>query len=58
MKPYPTKVCQACATKTGARNRKSASTYHLAKCDVCGMRSAVTEPRDFGYPQFEGHNSK
>jgi len=31
----------------------SVSTVHMGTCDVCGKFSAVTEPRDFGYPNFE-----
>jgi len=28
------------------------STYHLGICDICGKETAVTEPRDFFYPDF------
>ena len=33
------------------------ATYHMDTCDVCGVYKEVTEPRDFGYPEFEGHSS-
>lgn len=29
------------------------STYHLAKCDCCGLKKQVTEVRDFFYPNFD-----
>lgn len=28
------------------------ATWHEGTCDICGLRKAVTEPRDFGYPDF------
>lgn len=58
LKPYPTWVCRACGL--GASNRKAdgallVSTFHQGLCEVCGRVTAVTEPRDYGYPKFEGH---
>ena len=57
LKPYPTWVCSSCGIK--ARGRPMASwhvaTFHVDKCDVCGETKDVTEPRDYGYPMFEGH---
>lgn len=59
LKPYPIWVCCKCAYKAGAY--KSAtfsephiSTFHTGICDVCGEETEVTEPRDFGYPNFKG----
>lgn len=28
------------------------STYHKAKCDICGKLTSVTQPRDFFSPDF------
>ena len=58
------KVCVACGItanyltclkKYGQPPLKFAfdiSTFHTAKCDVCGHEESVTEPRDFFYPDF------
>jgi hypothetical protein len=56
MKPYPNKVCIECGNKYG-RSRSSASCYHMNNCDVCGKKKAVTQSRDYGYPNFPGHKS-
>lgn len=32
--------------------KKTISTYHNGKCEVCGEEKAVTEARDFFYPDF------
>jgi hypothetical protein len=56
-KKYPDWVCVDCAKK--ARKTKGeefkqfeVSTIHYEKCDVCKKIKAVTEPRDFYYPDF------
>jgi hypothetical protein len=57
LKSYPVWVCRLCASK-GSSNRGKWSlvaTYHADQCGVCGEMKAVTEPRDFGYPKFKGH---
>lgn len=44
-----------CLVKYGAEPLKlkfELSTYQIDVCDVCGIRKAVTEPRDFFYPDF------
>lgn len=56
LKPYPTWVCLECAYKAGGMFPQGLiSTFHKGKCDVCGKSKAVTEPRDYGYPKFGGH---
>lgn len=59
LKPYPTWVCKPCgilASEEQGAKILSGSTFHDGRCDVCGrFPVAVTEPRDFGYPRFEGH---
>lgn len=42
-----------CIKKYGARANKQAfsvSTFHTGVCDICGQTKAVTESRDFFYP--------
>lgn len=44
-----------CLKKYGKEPRKpkfTASTYHSGTCDVCGEVRAVTQARDFFYPDF------
>ena len=63
MKPYPSWCCKQCGTfarKMMGRDpapEYHVSTYHMDTCDVCGVYTEVTEPRDFGYPEFEGHSA-
>lgn len=54
-KHYPTWVCWDCGTKaSGIRGyRGGCSTYHDGVCEVCWKEKAVTQPRDFGYPEFK-----
>ena len=54
MKPYPTKVCNDCGLMHGVP-RGTCSTWHTETCEVCGKTTYVTEPRDFRYPIFPGH---
>lgn len=53
-KKYPVWVCNDCGLKASGGRCFEVSTYHMDKCDVCGELKAVTEPRDFYYPDFEG----
>lgn len=59
LKPYPTWVCRDCAfraiVKQGIHPLTAVSTFHEDTCDVCGKVTAVTEPRDYCYPNFPGH---
>lgn len=60
LKPYPTWVCNECGIPASLKQGISlpvsnCPTFHIGKCDVCGVKAAVTEPRDYGYPKFEGH---
>ena len=58
LKAYPHWVCHGCGIKAQGRPiMDGMSTYHEAKCDVCGETKAVTQPRDFGYPDFPGFKS-
>lgn len=59
MSPYPEWVCKDCAYKAGGVSpRGMVSTFHRGKCDVCGEIKSVTEPRDYGYPKFEGYKDE
>jgi hypothetical protein len=40
-------ICLECGIKHH-KQKESVSTFHLGKCDVCGMIRVVTEGRDFG----------
>jgi len=55
-RPYPSSVCYDCAMKAGGKtDATSTSTMHRGTCGVCHKPAIVTEPRDYGYPQFRGH---
>jgi hypothetical protein len=56
-KPYPTWICWPCGDQF-SRWRTDVATYHKGKCDVCGGERNVTEPRDFYYPKFPGHEER
>lgn len=61
LKPYPTWCCNQCGTHARKMMGRSEpkfgmATYHMDTCDVCGVYKEVTEPRDFSYPEFEGHS--
>jgi hypothetical protein len=49
---YPHWVCLDCALAAGGR-APTLATFHNDQCDVCKQEKAVSQPRDFGYPQFE-----
>ena len=65
MKKEIHKVCQPCGISanilTCLKKYKSPPyilsyrtiTWHKAKCDICGKKSYVSEPRDFYYPNFD-----
>lgn len=55
LKPYPGCVCYDCGIKASKGRSFICSTYHQDKCDVCGKETACTQPRDFLYPKFKGH---
>lgn len=54
LKKYPVYCCTDCAEAAGGVLCKSMSTWHYAVCSICGKNKPVTEPRDFGYPVFDG----
>lgn len=56
-------VCNECGTTARENTIKAGgkiyactgtSTYHSGECEVCGNYTEVTQPRDFGYPDFSG----
>jgi hypothetical protein len=49
---YPQWVCSDCAVAAGGKKRGENATWHEGKCGICGLTKGVTEPRDFGHPQF------
>ena len=54
MREYPIWICHKCGNKYG-KPRDTIATWHKGKCDVCGKKTMVTEPRDYGTPDFPGH---
>lgn len=57
MTEYPKVICGPCGRKYG-KPRAGASTFHDNTCGWCGEMRSVTEPRDFGYPPFNGRAVK
>lgn len=56
---YPEWVCQKCAEDAGGgMHPNHMATWHQAKCDVCKKENPVTQPRDFGYPEFNKAKKK
>jgi len=56
VKQYPDWVCQDCGLAASGGRQFKYSTYHFGHCNVCdGDKIPVTEPRDFFYPEFKGH---
>lgn len=53
---YPTWVCSDCGLKASQGKAFTVSTFHNGVCGVCGQTKAVTQPRDFFYPEFELDN--
>ena len=49
---YPVWVCNDCAKSAGGKPAFRFSTYHVGTCGVCKKTARVTEPRDWGYPEF------
>ena len=54
LKPYPSLICSDCGKKYG-KYSVGCSSMHKNTCGVCGEIKQVTEPRDWGYPEFPGH---
>lgn len=48
---YPVWICSSCGSKYGKRRCGECTTWHVGKCDICGIEACVTEPRDFGHLQ-------
>ena len=57
---YPVWVCYNCGHNAQPDPHKiaSLSTWHMNTCDVCGKFESVTQPRDFGYPDFKVKKKK
>lgn len=55
-KPYPIWICRDCGKKHTTKGQFEVSTWHIDTCNVCGEEKECTEPRDFYYPNFPGHD--
>ena len=49
---YPRWVCERCALAAGGHLAGESATWHYDTCEVCAVKTAVSQPRDFGYPDF------
>lgn len=50
----PAFVCTECAEAAGGKMPANhAATWHNGECGICHKIKPVTEPRDFGHPQFK-----
>jgi hypothetical protein len=47
-KPYPEWICSPCGRLHG-RRECGVTTWHYDPCGICGERTLVTEPRDYGH---------
>ena len=56
LKRYPYWVCRDCGLSASGWRVSTCSTVHWGRCGVCWRMKAVTQPRDFGYPRFEGYD--
>lgn len=52
MSDYPSFVCCECGMRYG-RRKPIGATWHSGKCDICGQRKPVTQPRDFGHLKLD-----
>lgn len=52
LEPYPYLICHDCGMKWG--KPWTISTWHEGTCPVCLEVKAVTETRDYGYPNIPG----
>lgn len=51
---YPRWTCSGCAEEAGGKwPRGHVATWHSNICPVCGEQKAVTEPRDYRYPDYQ-----
>lgn len=46
-------ICSRCGNKHG-KHRGCMSTWHINRCDVCGVKTDVTEGRDFRVYEIDG----
>lgn len=58
MKPYPHLVCSPCGSPVSRRDGGWLASWYPGECDVCGNDTTVTEARDFGYPDWPGHETR
>ena len=50
-KTYPDWICKTCGCLHGNRPNGNpyGATWHIEECGICGEKTQVTEPRDFGH---------
>ena len=50
---YPDWICYDCGSKHGRTSEGHLATWHIGDCGWCGANKAVTQPRDYGYPEWK-----
>lgn len=53
LREYIPYACADCMEEAGGRQRVRSPAWHVDTCPCCGRRKALTEPRDFGYPELK-----
>jgi len=54
---YPKWICAECGSKFG-HTIPDCATFHQGICGWCALETAVTEPRDYGYPTHPSEEAK
>jgi len=53
---YPSWICGQCAIDHGGIWKKGhVATFHDGFCGWCSQIRSVTQPKDYGYPAYEGN---
>lgn len=53
-KSHPDWTCPTCAVEAGGRIPAGIEAKWIqGKCDICGLISAITNPKNFSYPDYE-----
>jgi hypothetical protein len=49
---YPRWCCERCGLASGGDAPSERAEWRMDTCEICGSKKWVTNPRDFGYPDF------
>lgn len=54
IRKYPHWICAECGNKFGSVPKDHVATFHYGICGWCKKENvAVTQPRDYGYPDYK-----